>query len=143
MTIEAVISLGAAWSSHSPALFAFGGDSMIELLSAAVVFWRFRFELSELRAARIAGILLFTFVGLVMLTSVLNFIGYREAQRNVVGIATLLAAAVVMPWLAGCKRKLAVNRIKRRFEGRRCRICPLRFHGMDRSWGTHGERHVE
>ena len=52
MTIEAVISLGATWSSHSPALFAFDGDSMIELLSAAVVFWRFRFELSELRAAR-------------------------------------------------------------------------------------------
>ncbi len=55
MTIEAVISLGAAWSSYSPTLFAFDGDSMIELLSAGVVFWRFRFELSELRAARIAG----------------------------------------------------------------------------------------
>jgi len=46
MTVEAVVSLGAAWSSHSPALIAFGGDSLIELLSAAVVFWRFRFQLS-------------------------------------------------------------------------------------------------
>ena len=43
MTVEAVVSLGTAWSSHSPALFGFGGDSLIELLSAAVVFWRFRF----------------------------------------------------------------------------------------------------
>src|SRR6266446_81397 len=51
MTVEAVVSLGSAWSSHSPALFAFGGDSLIELLSAAVVFWRFRFELNEARAA--------------------------------------------------------------------------------------------
>ena len=108
MTIEVVISLRAAWSSHSPALFAFGGDSMIPLLSAAVAFWRFRFELSEPRAARIAGVLLFAPAGLVMLTSVLNFIGYREAQRSVVGIATLLVAAVVMPWLASRKRKLAV-----------------------------------
>ncbi len=143
MTIEAVISLGAAWSSYSPALFAFGGDSMIELLSAAVVFWRFRFELSELRAARIAGILLFTFVGLVMLTSVLNFIGYREAQRNVVGIATLLAAAVVMPWLAGCKRKLAVIASSAALKADAAESALCGFHGMDRSWGTHGERHVE
>jgi len=96
-----------AWSSHSPALIAFGGDSLIELLSAAVVFWRFRFELNEARAARIAGILLFALAGLVMLTSVLNFLGYREAQRSLAGIGILLAAAVLMPWLASRKRQLA------------------------------------
>src|SRR5712664_4069592 len=107
MTVEAVVSLAAAWNSHSPALFAFGGDSLIELLSAAVVFWRFRFELNEARAARIAGVLLFALAGLLMLTSVLNFLGYREAQRSLVGIGILLAAAVVMPWLAGRKRQLA------------------------------------
>jgi divalent metal cation (Fe/Co/Zn/Cd) transporter len=107
MTVEAVVSLGAAWSSQSPALVAFGGDSLIELLSAAVVFWRFRFTLNEARAARIAGVLLFTLAGLVMLTSVLNFLGYREAQRSLVGIGILLAAAVVMPWLASQKRQLA------------------------------------
>src|SRR5258708_9914176 len=74
MTVEAVVSLGAAWSSHSPALFAFGGDSLIELLSAAVVFWRFRFTLGEARAARIAGGLLFALAGFLALTSGLNFI---------------------------------------------------------------------
>ena len=107
MTVEAVVSLAAAWNSHSPALFAFGGDSLVELLSAAVVFWRFRFELNEARAARIAGALLFMLAGLVVLTSVLNFLGYREARRSPVGIGILLAAAVVMPWLATRKRKLA------------------------------------
>ncbi len=107
MTVEAVVSLAAAWNSHSPALFAFGGDSLVELLSAAVVFWRFRFELNEARAARVAGALLFMLAGLVVLTSVLNFLGYREAQRSPVGIGILLAAAVVMPWLATRKRKLA------------------------------------
>jgi len=45
--------------------------------------------------------------GLVVLTSVLNFLGYRDAQRSPVGIGILLAAAVVMPWLATRKRKLA------------------------------------
>jgi divalent metal cation (Fe/Co/Zn/Cd) transporter len=107
MTVEAVVSLGAAWNSHSPALFAFGGDSLIELLSAAVVFLRFRFELNEARAARIAGALLFMLAGLVAVTSVLNFLGYREAQRSLVGIGILLAAAVGMPWLASRKRQLA------------------------------------
>jgi divalent metal cation (Fe/Co/Zn/Cd) transporter len=107
MTVEAVVSLGTAWSSHSASLFAFGGDSLIELLSAAVVFWRFRFTLNEARAARIAGVLLFALAGLVILTSVLNILGYREAQRSLVGIGILLSAAVVMPWLASRKRQLA------------------------------------
>ncbi len=108
MSAEAVVSLGTAWTSHSPALLAFGGDSLIELLSAAVVFWRFRFTLGERRAARIAGGLLFALAGFVVLTSVLNFFGYREAQRSLLGIGILLAAAVMMPWLASRKRKLAV-----------------------------------
>ena len=108
MTVEALVSLGTAWTSHSPALLAFGGDSLIELLSATVVFWRFRFTLAEARAARIAGGLLFALTSFVVLTSILNLIGYREAQRSLVGIGILLAAAVVMPWLASRKRKLAV-----------------------------------
>ena len=108
MSAETIVSLGAAWTSHSPALLAFGGDSLIELLSAAVVFWRFRFTLSEARAARIAGGLLFALAGLVMLTSFLKFFGYPEAQRSLLGIGILLAAALMMPWLASRKRKLAV-----------------------------------
>ena len=108
MSAEAVVSLGTAWASHSPALLAFGGDSLIELISAAVVFWRFRFTLSEALAARIAGGLLFALASFVVLTSILNFIGYRDAQSSLVGIGVLLAAAVMMPWLANRKRKLAV-----------------------------------
>src|SRR6202030_3609521 len=95
------------WNSRSPALFAFGGDSLVELLSAAVVFWRFRFAFEEARAARIAGALLYTLAALVVLTSVLNLVGYREAQRSLVGVGVLLAAAVVMPWLGSRKRHLA------------------------------------
>src|SRR5580704_4884907 len=107
MSVEAVISLSAAWRSHSPALFAFGGDSLIELLSAAVVFWRFRFTLNETRAARLAGVLLVILAAFVVLTSALNLFGYREAQRSLLGITILAAAAVAMPWLAREKRKLA------------------------------------
>jgi hypothetical protein len=73
MTLEAAVSLGTAWTSHSPALLAFGGDSLIELLSAG-----------DVRAARFAGGLLFALAGFVLLTSFLNFMGYREAQRSLV-----------------------------------------------------------
>jgi divalent metal cation (Fe/Co/Zn/Cd) transporter len=107
MSIEAIVSLVSAWHSHSPALLAFGGDSLIELLSAIVVLWRFRFALNEARAARITGGLLFGLGGLVVLTSTLNFLGYREAQRSLMGMAILLAAAILMPWLAREKRRLS------------------------------------
>ena len=107
MSVESAVSLVAAWRSHSPALFAFGGDSLIELLSAAVVFWRFRFTLHEARAARIAGALLLALAGSVVLTSILNFLGYHEARRSFLGIGILLAAAIGMPWLASRKREMA------------------------------------
>jgi hypothetical protein len=37
MSVEAVVSLFAAWRARSPVLLAFGGDSGIELFSAIVV----------------------------------------------------------------------------------------------------------
>src|SRR5258708_14507297 len=42
MTAEALVALASAWKARSPALLGFGGYSLIELLSAAVFFWRFR-----------------------------------------------------------------------------------------------------
>jgi hypothetical protein len=107
MSAEAIFSLGTSWTSHRPALLAFDGDSLIVLLSAAVMFWRLHFTLGEARAARIAGGLLFALAGFVLLTSVLNSFGYREAQRSLVGIGILLGAAVMIPWLANRIRKLA------------------------------------
>src|SRR5260370_34127855 len=99
MAVEAAISLGTAWSSRSPALFAFGGDSLIELLSAAVVYWRFSFALNEARAARIAGSLLFALAALVVIACVLNFLGNYEATLSMVGIVLLAVGAELMPWL--------------------------------------------
>src|SRR5664280_2189330 len=74
MSAEAVVSLSAAWKAHSPALLAFGGDSAIELLSAGVVYWRFRsnsHEASEHSTARIAGGLLFTLAAYVAVIAAL------------------------------------------------------------------------
>ena len=105
------MSLGAAWLARSPALLAFGGDSAVELLSAAVVLWRFhspfRGDHTEQRAARIAGGLLFVLAVFVVLTSVLTLLGHVKSRPSPIGIALLILAAVVMPWLAKQKRQLS------------------------------------
>src|SRR5436190_20733111 len=66
MTIEGAASLLLGWVSKSLLLDAFGIDSVIELLSAAVLLWRLRVETrgvaavehvdaDERRAARLVG----------------------------------------------------------------------------------------
>jgi len=106
------VSLFAAWRAHSPALLAFGGDSAIELFSAVVVLWRFRASAAahgdaERRAARLVGALLFALAAYVVVTSVTSLLGYSEPKPTFLGIAILVAAAVVMPLLAKEKRRLS------------------------------------
>jgi divalent metal cation (Fe/Co/Zn/Cd) transporter len=111
MCIEVAVGMWAAWRAHSPAMFAFSGDSAIELFSACVVLWRFRSpdvgEREEKRAARIAGGLLFVLAAYVLAVSVLALLGYAQARSTYLGIALLAAAIVVMPWLAREKRRLS------------------------------------
>jgi divalent metal cation (Fe/Co/Zn/Cd) transporter len=111
MSVEAAVSLFAAWRAHSPALLAFGGDSAIELFSAVVVLRRFRstdaHEDVEKRAARVAGALLFALAAFVVVTSLTSLLGYSEPKPTFLGIAILVAAAAVMPWLAKEKRRLS------------------------------------
>jgi divalent metal cation (Fe/Co/Zn/Cd) transporter len=111
MSVEAMVSLGAAWMARSSALLGFGGDSAVELLSAAVVFRRFYHPSqegkAEERAARIAGGLLFALAGFVVLASVLALLGHVEARPSPIGIVLLVLAAIAMPWLARQKRQLS------------------------------------
>ena len=94
-------------------MLAFGGDSLIELLSASVVLWRFTArtasEQTEHRAAQIAGALLLLLAGYVTLVSVLAILGYSAPKPSLLGICVLIAAAAVMPLLAREKRKLSAS----------------------------------
>jgi len=110
MIVEVAVSLSAAWTAHSPALLAFGGDSAIELLSAVVVLWRFRApaqERSEKHVARIAAALLFILAAYVAVISAMTLLGHRGAKTTYSGIAVLIGAAAIMPWLAREKRRLS------------------------------------
>ena len=83
----------------------------MELFSAVVVLWRFREGAAhgdaERRAARVAGALLFALAAYVAITSLASLLGYSEPKPTLLGIAILVAAAVVMPWLAKEKRRLS------------------------------------
>ena len=111
MSIEAAVASGTAWTARSPALLSFGGDSAVELLSAAVVLQRFygphQEGHAEERAAKIAGALLFVLAAFVILTSAFSLLGPAQARPSRAGIALLTLAAAVMPWLARQKRLLS------------------------------------
>ncbi len=140
MSVEAVVSLFAARRARSPALLAFGGDSAIELASAVVVLWRFQAsaarEHAERRAARIAGALLFVLAACVVATSVMALLGYSEPKPTFLGLAILVAAAVVMPRLAKEKRRLSGATGRRSFEGGRRTVGALCLPLADRLGGA-------
>ena len=110
MCAEAGIAIFAALRTHSVALLGFGADSGIELLSAFVVFLQFKniARLNERRAAYVTGILLFLLAAFILLSSTVAFTNPRfRPEPSYLGIALLVAAAVLMPWLAAQKRRLA------------------------------------
>lgn len=111
MSLEALAALAAAWIARSPALFGFGGDSVIELVSAIVVLWRFRTQSdsakAEKRVARVAGALLLVLAVVIIASSAASFLGHREPHASFAGIVLLILAGAGMPWLASQKRKLA------------------------------------
>lgn len=107
MTVECAGSLWAAARAHSVALLAFGSDSLIELLSAAVVLLQFlpRFPLRKAHAERAAAVLLFLLAGCVVLIAALDYGAAKHTSWLGMGITA--AALVAMPVLARLKRRQA------------------------------------
>ncbi len=109
MSVELVVSAIAALHAHSIAMLGFGGDSGVELLSGLVVLKHFTGKrLSEQRAARMTAVLLFLLAVLILCASVLSLTKIWAApEPTYAGMALLIAAAAVMPWLAKRKRELS------------------------------------
>lgn len=106
MLAECALSLLAAVRAHSPALAAFGADSFVELLSAALVLLSLRPQ-ARRSADRAAGALLYLLAAVVALLSVLSFAGKLHPEGSLLGAAVAAAALVAMPLLAWQKRRLA------------------------------------
>jgi divalent metal cation (Fe/Co/Zn/Cd) transporter len=107
MLVECGLSLYAAAAAHSPAMFAFGSDSFVELLSAGVVLLQFlpHFSVSERIAARAAGALLFALALIVSIMAVGSLSLHVRPEASRLGIGITMAALVVMPILAKLKRR--------------------------------------
>jgi divalent metal cation (Fe/Co/Zn/Cd) transporter len=109
MLVEFGVAAYAAATAHSPALLAFGADSLVELLSATVVVlqWVPKLAIPERRASRAAGVLLFVLAGVVAAIAVASFVLRARPETSRAGIAITIAALVAMPVLAALKRREA------------------------------------
>jgi divalent metal cation (Fe/Co/Zn/Cd) transporter len=109
MFFECGASLYAAVAAHSPALLAFGSDSFVELLSAAVVLLRLKSpnSISQRTAARLAAVLLFVLASIVVGALLLAFLLHLRPETSRLGITVTIAALIAMPLLAALKRREA------------------------------------
>jgi divalent metal cation (Fe/Co/Zn/Cd) transporter len=109
MLVEFGVSAYAAATAHSPAMLAFGSDSLVELLSATVVLlqWVPGLTISERRASRAAGALLFVLAFVVAAIAVGGLALRLRPETSCSGIAITAAALIAMPLLAAMKRREA------------------------------------
>ena len=109
MLVEFGVSAYAAVTAHSPALLAFGSDSMVELMSATIVLlqWVPAVSISERKASRAAGGLLFVLAFVVSAIAIASFALRVRPETSCSGIAITIAALIAMPVLAALKRREA------------------------------------
>ncbi len=119
MAVEALVSLVAGYVAGSVALFAFGADSIVEILSATVVLHRLaaefggadpeRVERSERIASGITGGLLLLLSLWVAVSAGRDLITRTQPETSALGIAVAALASLIMPVLWRTKRRVAAN----------------------------------
>jgi divalent metal cation (Fe/Co/Zn/Cd) transporter len=119
MIVEAAVSIGAGVFASSALLTAFGIDSVIELVSGAILLWRLwgeargegteQVERAERRAVWVVAISLALLCLYVLVTSIYGLVTHARPEGSLVGIVITAAAVVVMPLLGVTKRRLAAR----------------------------------
>jgi len=116
-SLEAIVAVGAGVIAGSIALVGFGLDSVIEVVSGAIVFWRLRAELgganqgaserAERRALFIVGLSFFALGAYVLYESGKKLWLRERPEESVVGLGLAIVSLVVMPVLALGKHRIA------------------------------------
>jgi len=112
---EGTIAIMAGAAAGSVALTGFGIDSVIEVSSGILLWWRLRAELGapplaarvEARAARGAGALLLALGAYLLADAVRRLATGDQPGPSVVGIALTGLSLIVMPLLARAKLRAA------------------------------------
>lgn len=116
-SLEAVIAIGAGLLAGSIALVGFGLDSIIEVVSGAVLLSRLRAELTgadseaseraERRALFVVGISFFVLGAYILYESGKKLWLRERPDESLVGLALAVLSLVVMPALAFAKHRTA------------------------------------
>lgn len=113
--LEGVVAIAAGVAAGSVALTGFGIDSVIEVTSGGLLWWRLRAELrssvvgptAEARSARWAGILLLALALYIVVESARRLITRDRPEESLVGIVLMVLSLIVMPLLARAKLRMA------------------------------------
>lgn len=106
--LEAGVAVVAGAVASSTALFAFGLDSVIEVVSAAAVAWQFAGRDPQARERAALGIIAVSFFALALyitVESVRSLAGFGVAEHSPVGIVLTALSLVVMPTLSYAQRR--------------------------------------
>jgi divalent metal cation (Fe/Co/Zn/Cd) transporter len=121
MIIEAVVAIRAGLIAHSLSLFAFGIDSVVELIAAFVLLWRLWIEIknhsiekvekAEKTASWIVGIILLLLAGYIVISAIFNLYLHNSAESSFTGIVIAIIAGILMPFISWSKIKIgtAIN----------------------------------
>lgn len=98
--VEAIVAISAGVAASSPALLAFGLDSVVEVLSAAAVAWQFTRrdpERWERPTLRLIGVAFFALAAYVAVSAGLTLAGVLDPEHSTVGLVLAAVSIVVMP----------------------------------------------
>ncbi len=111
MAIEVVGSIGVGLVSGSLALLAFGGDSLVEIISGIAVTLHLKgdssgsSEVGE-EAERVTKYLLVALIPVIGGAAIISYIAGLRPESSLLGIAVALGAVAIMPVLWLQKRKI-------------------------------------
>jgi len=113
MMIESTVAIGAGLFSGSLALIAFGGDSVIELISSYTVADYLRQiedgesdDVRREKAEKITAILLFSLIPVIAFGAVYSYLSGIQAEASPLGIVVAFGAVVIMPLLWYEKKRI-------------------------------------
>lgn len=110
---EAVAGILAGLAAASIALIGFAIDSLIESFSGAILLWRLQQHLGDEGRERVAlnlvGWSLLVLALYVGVDAVKSLLKHEPPHESIVGIVLAAVSLVVMPLLAGAKRRVAVR----------------------------------
>ncbi len=119
MVVEAAVSIGAGVLARSALLTAFGIDSVIELISGAILLWRLSIEArgeetehierAERRATWVVAVSLALLCLYVLITAISGLVTRTRPEGSIAGIIISATAVMVMPVLGLTKRRIATR----------------------------------